>query len=299
MNLDDLPTFRYQDNTERPQRFLWSAYDSVWGILENLDVVRQLDRDLERGLRGRLSHSEADMLRAAITFTGAGLDATLKELVKETLPAVLEKSTGAQEQFRDFVERHLTGEPPAMAKKLSGLLAVADARKALIDRYVADLTGDSLQSSDQLFRTAKSLGISSTHLKDNKAQLDQFFRARNEIVHELDLQHTAKRGDSSRRSRKLKATVADCNLIFKTAQTFIDEVALLLDPEAQLMRVASETVAPEPRRKAKTAAAPTARPVVSQVTERIVVLADVGDFGVPGGVRRRGSRSKVGGGGGN
>jgi hypothetical protein len=107
-------------------------------------------------------------------------------------------------------------------------LAVGDPRSALIEHYVAELTGDSLQSSAQLFKTAHSLGLPDSKLRKNKDRLDQFFKARNQIIHELDLQHTAKQGDSSRRPRRLKATRDDCSLVFATGQDFIDAVADLL-----------------------------------------------------------------------
>jgi len=297
VNVAELRSFRYHENTEKPQRFLWSAWNSVWGMLLNLEILRELDRDTGHG-RGRMSHGQTDLLLAAITFTGAGLDATLKELIKEALPTVLEKSSVAQEQFRDFVERHLAGEPSAIPRKLSSLLTVADARKALIDRYVAELTGDSLQSSDQLLKSARSLGIAQAHLIANKAQLNQFFRARNEIVHELDLQHTTKPGDSSRRSRKLGATVADCDLIFRTAQAFIDDVALLLDPQAPLTTVKVPAATAEPPRKGRAAASsPKTAPDLAKAPLPSTVTLEISGVVSGGNGRRR--RSKLGGGGGS
>jgi hypothetical protein len=216
--------------TEKAQRFLASAFESVNAVFENLEVLRDVDRQKTgRDPRGRLPHNQEDMLRVAIAFTGAGLDATLKQLVRDALPTLLDKSGDAHEQFRDFVEKHL-GDASAnvSAKKLSGYLARGDIRGALIDRYVADLTGDSLQSSGQLFKTAKSLGLADAQLRKNKDRLDQFFTARNQIIHELDLQHTAKQGDSSRRPRRLSITRDDCSLVFETGQQFINAVVDLL-----------------------------------------------------------------------
>jgi hypothetical protein len=34
--------------------------------------------------------NEEDLLRAAIVFTGAGLDATLKQVIRDALPSLLE-----------------------------------------------------------------------------------------------------------------------------------------------------------------------------------------------------------------
>src|SRR5438874_7971944 len=65
--------------TETSQRFLASAYDSVEAVLENLSKIRELRREQGTGdIRGRLPPNEEDLLRAAIVFTGAGLDSVLK-----------------------------------------------------------------------------------------------------------------------------------------------------------------------------------------------------------------------------
>lgn len=228
--LDELPPAKSHAATEKAQRFLASAHESVNAVFENLQVLRGADRaKTGRDPRGRLPHNQEDMLRVAIAFTGAGLDAALKQLVRDALPTVLDRSKEAHEQFRDFVERNLGDSSTSVsARKLSSYLARGDVRGALIDNYVADLTGDSLQSSGQLFKTAKALGVADANLRKSKERLDQFFKARNQIIHELDLQHTAKQGDSSRRPRTMKTTREDCSLVFETGQDFINAVVDLL-----------------------------------------------------------------------
>src|SRR6266508_2282304 len=87
MELRGLTPPHGEPGTETAQRFLASAYDSVEAVLQTLNTVRQ-QRRLETGrtLR-RLTSPEEDLLRAAIVFTGAGLDATLKQLIRDALPA--------------------------------------------------------------------------------------------------------------------------------------------------------------------------------------------------------------------
>jgi len=54
---------------------------------------------------------EEDLLRAAIVFTGAGLDATLKQLIRDTLPTLLERNQQAHDKFEAFAAGRLgTGE---------------------------------------------------------------------------------------------------------------------------------------------------------------------------------------------
>ena len=230
MAVANLPAAKSHPRAEKAQRFLLSAHESVNAVFENLEVLRDWEKGKTgRDPRGRLPHNLEDMLRVAIAFTGAGLDATLKQLIRDALPGILNKSADAQEQFRGFVEQHISDSSTSVSpKKLAGYLAVGDVRGALIDRYVADLTGDSLQSSAQLFKTAKALGLSDAQVKKSKDRLDQFFKARNQIIHELDLQHTAKQGDSSRRPRKIGITRDDCSLVLATGQEFINAVVDLV-----------------------------------------------------------------------
>ncbi len=93
------------------QRFLAGSFDSVGAILATLDTVREIRKQAQGDIRGRLPENEADLLRAAIVFTGAGLDATLKQLIRDTLPLLLEISSQAHDKFERFAADRLgTGE---------------------------------------------------------------------------------------------------------------------------------------------------------------------------------------------
>jgi len=70
--------------------------------LENLAKIRGLRRNQSGDIRGRLTSNEEDLLRAAIVFTGAGLDAALKRLIRDTLPPLLQVNTQAHEKFEAF-----------------------------------------------------------------------------------------------------------------------------------------------------------------------------------------------------
>src|SRR3954447_23854049 len=82
--------------TETAQRFLEGAHDSVESLFQSIDSLRTARG---AGGRGRLTSSEEDLLRAALVFTGAGMDATLKRLIGDTLPAALDRSEQAHEMF--------------------------------------------------------------------------------------------------------------------------------------------------------------------------------------------------------
>lgn len=58
------------------QRFLASSYDSVASLVDTAYPALRAQRPASRG---RLTHAEQDLFRAAVVFAGAGVDTALKE----------------------------------------------------------------------------------------------------------------------------------------------------------------------------------------------------------------------------
>jgi hypothetical protein len=218
--------------TETAQRFLASAYDSVQAVLENLSRIRQLRKD-ETGddMRGRLTANEEDLLRAAIVFTGAGLDAMLKQLIRDTLPTLLDYGNAqAHLTFERFAEDRLGTGEIADTKAIARYLTSDNPRDRLIDDYVYDLTGSSLQSADEVKRTAVALGLNMTNgrLRARIDGLKPLFEARNQVSHELDLQRLEKPGDRTRRTRSIGPTRDLCHDGLEVGQLIINGVGSLL-----------------------------------------------------------------------
>jgi hypothetical protein len=181
MELRGLTPAHGEPGTETAQRFLASAYDSVEAVLQTLKTVRELRRqETGRRLR-RLTSPEEDLLRAAIVFTAAGLDATLKQLIRDTLPALLETSRQAHDKFESFAADKLGTAEVADTKMMARYLTSPDPRSRLIEDYVYDLTGSSLQSAEEVDKTAGALGIDDAGLRKRIADLRELFVARNEI----------------------------------------------------------------------------------------------------------------------
>jgi hypothetical protein len=206
--------------TETAQRFLVSAHESVESVLDSIDIRRAA-----RGAgRGRLTSPEEDLLRAAIVFTGAGLDATLKRLIRDTLPAALDKSDQAHKMFEGFSERQLGTGEWADKKKVARYLLASSARAELIEEYVYDLTGSSLQSAEEVDKTARALGVTDRALLDRIGHLKPLFVARNEVSHELDLQELERPGDRTRRGRGMTHTAEMCSDTLEVAQLIVNAV---------------------------------------------------------------------------
>ena len=157
-------------------------------MLDTLDTMRGVRRDRGERVTGRLTSQEEDLLRAAIVFTGAGLDATLKRLIRDTLPRLLETNVQAQKKFEAFAAQRLGASELADTRMVARYLVAANPREALIDDYVYDLTGSSLQSAEQVQSTAGALGIDDAELRQRVNSLGALFTARNQVSHELDLQ---------------------------------------------------------------------------------------------------------------
>ena len=233
MKLKYLPDPVQRPETEVAQRFLTSAYESVAGVLDSLATLRKVRSEKEKKeLKGRLTLPEEDLLRAAVVFTGAGLDATLKQLIRDTLPKLLETSRQAHDKFERFAADTLGTGEIADTRAIARYLTSRDPRERLIEDYVYDLTGSSLQSADQVDTTAGALGISDGELRKRIGGLRTLFVARNEISHELDLQKLSKPGDRTRRSRKMQRTQALCEDGFEVGQLIVNAVGSLLPGSA-------------------------------------------------------------------
>lgn len=207
---------------ETAQRFLASAYDSVANLFENHYPLVRGQRD---ATRGRLTHAEQDIFRAAIVFAGAGLDATLKEITRQAVPIQVRRSEDARTKFREFGARYLSAAQGVDLKRLAELMIAPDHRIALLEAYVRHLTGSSLQSVEQVHETLSALGLGGRReLYRECTDLRPLFQARNQIAHELDLQAREKPGDRKRRERRITESQRLCHAGLNFSQRVINAI---------------------------------------------------------------------------
>jgi hypothetical protein len=169
---------------------LWSAYD-----------LARLNRGKPRGMT---TDQEQDLLRAMLVASASGLDGALKRLIRDALPDLIKRSTPAYEALETFAQRYVqsgAGEGAGIsAKRMARLLAAHSPQERLIQEYVKELTGDSLQSPDQLFKVCGALGGNAQTLVGDAKALKAVFDARNQIIHELDMNLT-----SAKRKRRTRS----------------------------------------------------------------------------------------------
>ena len=87
---------------------------------------------------------------------------------------------------------------------------------------VADLISQSLQSKDQVLRVASYFDIPSAALATDLKLLDRIFRARNEIVHEMDVDFD--QTNRNRRPRRKAVMIDHTTEILRLANAFLTEV---------------------------------------------------------------------------
>ena len=100
-------------------------------------------------------------------------------------------SNPVHDAFEKFAQRHLQAGETDLAtvcpKILARILAAPDPKKQLVEQYVYELTGDSLQSAEQLLKVCSALAVDAKTAVSDVKDLKGIFVARNQMIHELDM----------------------------------------------------------------------------------------------------------------
>lgn len=193
---------------------LCNAHDASSSFLEIFGSTRA-----NRGARGAPTDEEQDLLRAMLSFASAGLDSMVKQLVVDALPSVIDRSTGAAESFGSFVEKRLYKGEEIDHRLIAEVLCDARPRDRLVKVLVSDLTSGSLQSTEAVFRAGSFFDIPSKDICSKPNELTKVFRARNEMVHEMDVDFN--QSNRNRRPRRKEAMIENTNLVFSAANAFL------------------------------------------------------------------------------
>lgn len=197
--------------------------------------------ELGKGVSGAPSHKRQDLLRAMLVFSSAGIDIFLKQIIADSLSIVIQNDNDAHKMFTGFVEKRLkkgsieekmkNGESMNL-KFIAGAISADDTRLFLLNEYKKTLTDNSLQSKDEVFRVAAAFAIESKEILKgiNDEDLGKVFRARNSVIHELDIDFS-KSKDSNTRKRKKKETIQQCSIMFCIMLNFLQELNIKLNDQ--------------------------------------------------------------------
>jgi len=178
-----------------------------------------------RNAKGTPRDDEQDLLRAMLLFTSAGLDSTVKQLVRDTLPIIVGHDIGAHREFEKFVVRELRSNSVDSTldtldvKTLASLIVEDSPKDALVRGLVGSITSNSLQSVDQLLRVAAHFGIPASELYRNLDDLREVFDVRNKISHEMDIDFS--QSNRSRFPRRKKDMIGYTNILLDVAISFL------------------------------------------------------------------------------
>jgi hypothetical protein len=194
-----------------------NTHDACSSFLDVFETGRRA-----RNAKGAPTNEEQDLLRAMLVFATSGLDSMIKQLIRDTLPAVVERDEGARTVVTTYVERMIRRSDQTDIRLLATALLARKPRDIFIDRVIADLTSGSLQSKDELLRIAACFNIPSARLVTNDSSLSDIFTARNQIIHEMDIDFAQPR--RNRRPRRKETMVRYTNDILTIASLFLGEV---------------------------------------------------------------------------
>jgi len=207
------------------------ALDSVNSFYK----VYQMNR---KGSKGSTTHEEQDLLRAMLVFACSGLDAVVKQLIKDSLNKVIEKDDqgkGARKEFQKFVERRIKRNDIADdgnkqfqidTNYIAQVLTSPDPKIKLLSSLQKYLSDDSLQSRDQLLKAAAHFAITKDQLLTDADMTQKAFNIRNEIIHEMDVDlNEIAKGRKKRKMRSSSEMVGYANNIANVALNFINMVA--------------------------------------------------------------------------
>ncbi|WP_156459055.1 hypothetical protein [Microbacterium sp. Leaf151] len=190
-----------------------------------MDVLDKERRAANASPKGRSALAEMDVLRSAVIFTGAGLDATMKRLVNDVGRALIAGgATGARANFESFLKAELA--QPKVPDGLRDAILHVHPDQSLLAYFLAARTKASFQgSSDLSSRVRQTLGIPKSAVPDTRLEsLDGFFVARNNIVHQMDIEDPSS-GSVARIKRSPVQVATDCGEVFAVAGLLIRAAA--------------------------------------------------------------------------
>ncbi|MCU0571087.1 MAG: hypothetical protein MUF49_31545 [Oculatellaceae cyanobacterium Prado106] len=129
--------------------------------------------------------------------------------------------------FKQFIERRLNREEKLDNRFLANVLGNINPRQALLKALIDELTSQSLQSVDQLLKTAAFFDIQSRKICEDPHLLRRVFQMRNQISHEMDVDLNQPNGNRRRRTKEqmIEATT----ILFQVSENFLKEVDPLLE----------------------------------------------------------------------
>lgn len=186
-DLVSVPPKTIAPSVRQARRLLDGSHRSVDDILAASQELEKSRRASNDSAKGRRKQREVDLLRAALVFSSAGIDACMTRLVNDSGRVLIRSpKTGAHQQYREFLKQAIPAN--SVDAGLRDRLLDMDIEESVLTYYLSQKTKASFQGSGDLQkRVVLVLGLpKATLVQATIDGLDEFFKARNEIVHEMD-----------------------------------------------------------------------------------------------------------------
>jgi hypothetical protein len=221
-------TRAHLDYSGKASYLLKYAHESATALLGVFESIR-----MARHARGAPNEEERDLLRGMLVFSASGVDGMTKQLIRDSLPELIRRG---HEQVRKKLERFVSAEiakgvektSDVGAKFLGRLLAAEHHQERVVEEYVYELTGSSLQSGQELVDAVVALGQNPADLGIVANELQEIFNERNKIIHELDIDWESP--NRNRCSRRIGVTVNQTNRLLEVGETILAAVDEELAP---------------------------------------------------------------------
>jgi len=219
---------RFYDVSIPPEAEDSQFYSEFSIIVRTVDAVNSFHyvyRSWRTGARGGPStHAQQDLYRAMLIFACAGLDIFVKQLIKTKLPKLIGADKSAEAKFKEHVRRGLKKDEKEMLNTVALALIDRNPRDILLGDYLESMTGESLQSVEELCRVSDASGLNTKVIFDTAKRnlLKDAFTVRNQIIHEMDItvsvEGAKKTGHRTRRQRRAEVMEKHTRAILDLAQ---------------------------------------------------------------------------------
>ena len=198
-----------ENRTNNSRLIFNSAQNTISSFFE---IYATLDKSKEE--------QQQDLLRAIILFSCSAIDAIIKQLINDTLEEMIKKDEGAFNKFKNFVEKKIKNGSVDNNSKLLSEIFISDnnPKEILINILKKELTANSLQSADELFKVASFFNIETTNIE----KMREIFNERNLIAHEMDINIGA--GQLQKKKRTKKQVEEYSKNIFALAEQYINSI---------------------------------------------------------------------------
>jgi hypothetical protein len=159
-----------------------------------------------------------------LVFACAGLDVFVKQLIRTKLPSLITADRTAEGKFKEYVKRGLKKDDKEVLNTVALALIDRNPREVFLKEYVESMTGESLQSVEELCRVSDASGLDTKSIfsSEKRNLLKDVFTVRNQIIHEMDITVTAdpskKTGYRTRRQRRAEVLEKHTRTILDLAQ---------------------------------------------------------------------------------